>query len=199
MGGGRQREFDKQEALDAAMHVFWEKGYAGASLSELTAVMGINKPSLYATFGNKEQLFISATEHYMEHYVQPHIAHLNEEGHPLKARVKNYLMSIITEQCNEKGAKGCYVSLCVSEAASEHFPEKAKKVAADISHFSESFLKDFFEKELSLKQLPPNTDCILLSRFIVTFLHGTAAMARANRSLEELEGLIDMALEITAI
>src|SRR6187431_1625810 len=63
---GRPREFDVDEALDRAMGVFWRKGYEGASLPELTAAMGINRPSLYAAFGNKESLFKKALGRYVE-------------------------------------------------------------------------------------------------------------------------------------
>ncbi|MGC3988741.1 MAG: TetR/AcrR family transcriptional regulator [Chthoniobacteraceae bacterium] len=61
---GRPRAFDPEQALDRAMRVFWSKGYVGASLSDLTEAMGINRPSLYAAFGNKESLFRLALEHY---------------------------------------------------------------------------------------------------------------------------------------
>lgn len=61
---GRPREFDPDLALQKALEVFWKKGYEGASLPDLTEAMGINKPSIYATFGNKEQLFLKAIELY---------------------------------------------------------------------------------------------------------------------------------------
>src|SRR5580700_8309201 len=61
---GRPRAFDTDEALDQAMHLFWRKGFLGTSLSDLTEAMGINRPSLYAAFGNKESLFRKALEHY---------------------------------------------------------------------------------------------------------------------------------------
>jgi AcrR family transcriptional regulator len=63
---GRPREFSEQEALDAATRVFADKGYSGASLSDLTEAMGINRVSLYATFGNKEALFRKAMERYTQ-------------------------------------------------------------------------------------------------------------------------------------
>src|SRR5687767_7385115 len=63
---GRPRGFDEKKALDAALDVFWRKGYEGASLSDLTDAMGINRPSLYAAFGNKEALFRRVLEHYAE-------------------------------------------------------------------------------------------------------------------------------------
>ncbi|HEX5959426.1 MAG TPA: helix-turn-helix domain-containing protein, partial [Hyphomicrobiaceae bacterium] len=61
---GRPREFDTEKALDRALEVFWRKGYEGASISELTDAMGINRPSLYAAFGNKEDLFRKALDRY---------------------------------------------------------------------------------------------------------------------------------------
>src|ERR1700704_2217328 len=61
---GRPRSFDLDKALDAAMQVFWQKGYEGASLSDLTHAMGVNRPSLYAAFGDKETLFRKALDRY---------------------------------------------------------------------------------------------------------------------------------------
>src|SRR6185503_6562706 len=61
---GRPRAFDMDQALDQALHVFWEKGYDGASIADLTEAMGINPPSLYAAFGNKEALFRLALQRY---------------------------------------------------------------------------------------------------------------------------------------
>ena len=66
MRTGRPREFDVDEALDRALQVFWRKGYEGASLPDLTEAMGINRPSLYAAFGNKEELFRKALDRYAE-------------------------------------------------------------------------------------------------------------------------------------
>ena len=64
MAMGRPRAFDMDQALDQALHVFWEKGYAGTSITDLTEAMGINPPSLYAAFGNKEKLFKKALDRY---------------------------------------------------------------------------------------------------------------------------------------
>ena len=66
MAKGRPREFDAEKALDAALEVFWRKGYEGASLPDLTEAMGINRPSLYAAFGNKEALFRKVIARYVE-------------------------------------------------------------------------------------------------------------------------------------
>ena len=66
VASGRPREFDVDKALDCALNVFWRKGYEGSSLPDLTKAMRINRPSLYATFGNKEALFKKAIDRYVE-------------------------------------------------------------------------------------------------------------------------------------
>src|SRR3989442_342282 len=63
---GRPREFDREAALERAIDVFWRHGYEAASVSDLTAAMGINPPSLYAAFGDKEKLFLEAVERYQQ-------------------------------------------------------------------------------------------------------------------------------------
>ena len=68
MVAGRPRKFDKEHALEAAMLVFWRNGYSGTSLADLTNAMAINKPSMYAAFGNKEQLFKASLEQYINQY-----------------------------------------------------------------------------------------------------------------------------------
>ncbi len=63
---GRPREFNVDKALDHALHVFWRKGYEGTSIADLTETIGITKPSLYAAFGNKEELFRKALDRYVD-------------------------------------------------------------------------------------------------------------------------------------
>src|SRR5437899_2320898 len=79
---GRPRAFDIDKALDRALKVFWRKGYEGASLPDLTRAMGINRPSLYAAFGNKEALFRKA----IDRYVEGPASHVREAIHEPKAR-----------------------------------------------------------------------------------------------------------------
>ena len=71
MNKGRPREFDTQEALSKAILVFWEKGYRGTSLDDLTEAMEINRPSLYSAFGDKQQLFLMAVDQYRDRYIVP--------------------------------------------------------------------------------------------------------------------------------
>src|SRR5204863_9522155 len=101
---GRPHTFDIDEALDRALEVFCQKGYEGTSLSELTRAMGINRPSLYATFGNKEALFRKV----LDRYVEKPAAYVREalEEPTARAAVERLLSSAVealTDPCRPKG------------------------------------------------------------------------------------------------
>ncbi|VAW45519.1 Transcriptional regulator, AcrR family [hydrothermal vent metagenome] len=194
MVGGRQREFDKSEALDKAMKVFWKKGFVGSSITDITKSMGINKPSMYATFGNKEQLFIQAIENYLENYTTRHVVLLSQANKSLEQRLRAYLMSILGSQCNENEPKGCYISVCISEAASEDLPIDACRVISKARDLGENLLTAFFTDEQTKGHIGLQYNPKELALFFITISHGTAAMARANKPVTELETVIERAL-----
>jgi len=106
--------------------------------------MQINKPSMYSTFGNKEQLFIQAVEHYLTHYIETLGEPLTTDE-PIKVRLKNYLLSVITQQCDGNTPKGCFISLCVAEYEGEAFPEQSAQLVEKLAVFAEAFLEAFFK------------------------------------------------------
>jgi TetR/AcrR family transcriptional regulator, copper-responsive repressor len=187
---GRKLQFDRQVALDAAMQVFWKKGFAAASLSELTAAMGINKPSLYATFGNKEALFVQATENYVAYIDAKHRQFLHEPGQTLKSRLHNYLRSVIAGQCASDNPKGCYLALCMAEAEGEALPDAALVSISTASQHAYRALVTLFSEDREAKSLGLDREAALNARFLITMLSGTAAMARAGNSVDELEPLL---------
>jgi len=191
---GRKRKFNEQTALQAAMEVFWAKGFVGASLADLTKSMNINKPSMYSAFGNKETLFIKATQHYIEHNMQAHISALSTSDKPLKTRLKNYMMSIVTMQCSTEQPRGCYLVLCQAEVAGGDIPDKAAKLLIEIEAAPKTLLSDIFttDKEAISYGLNENAAGHALSLY--TTLKGTAAMARSKVPLSELEFVIDTIL-----
>jgi len=195
MAGGRKREFDKQVALNAAMQVFWKKGYLGASLTDLTEGMGINKPSMYATFGNKENLFLEATQYYIEHHAKPHTDYLYELGVDVRIRIKNYLKSVVASQCDVMSPKGCYISLCVAEAAGDCMPDKARASIDEAGAYSVKLLTDLLQQDPDAQALKLNNQAAEKALFLVTTLHGTASMARAGKTMAELGPVIDSAMQ----
>ena len=194
MAGGRQRGFDKEEALDKAMRIFWKKGYVGTSISDLTTGLGINKPSLYSAFGNKEQLFIQTSKHYFERYAETHSQYLNSDG-TVKERLSKFLSSVISQQCGDDTPKGCYVSLCISECEGEMYPPEAAELIEEANQYSENLLNDFLSAEQIKKTIPESIDVAEVSRYLTTFIHGTAVMARGGRKQEELLALVDRAVQ----
>lgn len=194
MASGRKLEFDKSEALDAAMRTFWLKGYQGTSLSDLTQAMGINKPSMYATFGNKETLFIQATSHYLEVYSKPKTQYLREPGTPFKERLKNYLMAVVRGQCDVSLPRGCYLALSTGEAAGNTMPSEARDYVDKVGSFSLRNLETFIETDSESSELGFNLDAKEKALFLITILNGTAALSRAGKTEEQLEPVIDRAL-----
>src|SRR3954463_10083608 len=102
---GRPRSFDVDRALEAALAVFWRKGFEGTSLPDLTEAMGINRPSLYAAFGNKEALFRKA----LDRYAQGPAQYVNEALNAPTARqvVQQLLDGVIEMATDKRNPRGC--------------------------------------------------------------------------------------------
>lgn len=194
MAGGRKREFDREAALSAAMAVFWEKGYAGTSMSDLTDGMGINKPSLYATFGNKETLFVEATEYFTDIVAGVNSDHLTEQGTKLADRCKNFLMGIVATQCDSAHPKGCFVAFSLPQASNGCMPQKAGDKILEVSERVPDLLKEQFLKDEEALQLGLSENAETHALCLSATLGGTAILARSGKTRGELEPIIDNAL-----
>ena len=137
MPSGRTRQFDVDEALDRALEVFWTRGYEGATLPELTKAMGINRPSLYAAFGNKEQLFRKA----LERYQTGPMSFLAEALRQPTARavVEAIYSGFVLMQRDRDKARGCLIVsgalACGEEAGPGQLRERGALVPACPEHF----------------------------------------------------------------
>lgn len=191
---GRKKIFDEATALEVAMNVFWEKGYIGASLADLTQRMGINKPSLYSAFGNKESLFIRATKLYAEKKIKNLSNLLNDRTIPLKERIKTYMMSIVSVQCESKKAKGCYLVLCEAEVASGELPEQACHLLIEAGNYVQTLLETILVDDDEAKILGLNKKAKMKALCLASTLRGTASMARCGHQLSELESIVDHSL-----
>lgn len=189
-----KRAFDDEKALESAMGVFWKKGYAGASLAELTQTMGINKPSMYRAFGNKEALFLKATQRYIEKNAMPHFVHLHQADVMLQARIRNYMLSVVSEQCAPNDPKGCYIFLCQSEIAGGDMPELPSHLLIEAGNKIQNELSAIFTTDPEAISLGLDTQAASSALCIVTTLRGTASMARAGVTLSELESVVEHCL-----
>jgi AcrR family transcriptional regulator len=190
MPSGRVRQFDADVALDRALEVFWARGYEGATLPELTKAMGINRPSLYATFGNKEQLFRKA----LVRYQTGPMSFLTEALEKPTARVaaEAIFSGFIRSQRNREKGRGCLV---VSGALS--CGEDAEAVRRELAQLRQSIVALFrkrFAKGIADGDLPKGTDCATLGRYVATVLGGLAVQAASGTTEKELRFVAAMAM-----
>jgi AcrR family transcriptional regulator len=196
MNAGRKRSFSKEEALDTAMRVFWENGYAGTSLAQLTSALGINKPSLYAAFGNKEQLFTTAMEHYMDCYAAaPMQALIQTTDLPLKQRLRAYFLGIIDVICDCDSPKGCMYVKSSCESGSAAVPGEITNDLQDMGLASEMALASLLETEQRKGQLPADMQVNETTAYLLSVTYGLSVLARRGKTKEELAKVADLAVD----
>ncbi len=110
---GRPLSFDRDAALETAMHVFWERGYEAASVADLTSAMGITPPSLYTAFGDKEQLFLEAIERYALGYGSAGARALKEES-SARGAIERWLLEAANELTQPCHPRGCMVVMAAT-------------------------------------------------------------------------------------
>jgi len=187
---GRPREFDVAQALDRALQVFWRNGYEGASISDLTAAMGIKPPSLYAAFGNKEALFRKA----LDRYVEQRTRYWDEAFEVPTARgtVQHLLresVTFLTDECNPHGCLLVRGALSCSAGADAIQRElNARRASGEVR------LRERLERARSDGELPPGLQPDDFARYVMTVLEGMSVRATAGASCEELQAVADMAL-----
>lgn len=187
---GRPREFDTDEALAAALRVFWSKGYEGASLTDLTEAMGITRPSLYAAFGNKESLFRKA----LDLYEQEKLAYTRcaLEAPTAKGVAERMLRGALESQCSDCEPKGCLRVISSVACGAEAEAIREEVIARRAS--SQKALVERFERARAEGDLPPDTDVAGLTNCLIAILQGMAVQAGAGASRADLERLVETSL-----
>jgi len=184
---GRPREFCVDQALAAALRVFWTKGYEGASLTDLTEAMGITKPSLYAAFGNKEALFHKALDLYEAEKLQYMRVALDQ---PTAREVAECLMrGALEAQTSTSGPRGCLGVIHSVACGAEAESIKADVLARRAS--SQAALTARFERAKAEGDLPAHVDVQGLNSYLFALLQGMAIQAGSGASRAELERLVD--------
>ncbi|WP_432841911.1 TetR/AcrR family transcriptional regulator [Dactylosporangium sp. CA-092794] len=195
-GNGRPRAFDEETVLDRAAEVFWRYGYEGASLSDLTDAMGINRPSLYATFGSKEQLFRRAFARYRETTVA--YARDTLEQPTAYTVIESYLRCSVDALTTGDHPPGC-LSIQGGLACS---PANAgiSEILAEGRAASEDALEERLARAAKEGDLPDSVDTKALARFVMALSEGYAVHAAAGASREDLQASVDIALRaVTAL
>jgi len=191
MGMGRPREFDAETALDQAMEVFWRHGYEGATIAQLTEAMGINPPSLYACFGNKEGLLKAA----LDRYTKLRGVWMNEVVAAPTARdvAERMLMGIAEKQTDPANPPGCLLVQggIACGSGSENVPFELAARRAE----NEDQLRDRFVRAKAEGDLKPTSDPAALARYVSAVSVGMGVMASSGSDREALRQVADVAVQ----
>jgi AcrR family transcriptional regulator len=184
---GRPRGFDADAALDRAVEVFWRHGYEGASLGDLTDAMGINRPSMYAAYGNKEELFRRALARYADEDMAYARAALEQ---PTAYRVIEAFLRANADAVTRTDRPAGCLSIQGGLAAGSEIAEflAAGRLAG------ERAFADRLARAVDEGDLPPGTDPAALARYVMTVSEGNAVHAAAGVGRAALHATVDLAL-----
>ena len=189
---GRPRQFDRDEALAAAINVFWEKGYDGASMKDLTQAMGINSPSLYSEFGDKEALFIAATNQYISDDCAPVDAFEAEDD--IASAIRAFMEAALDNATKQpSGRKGCFVANCVSAATGS--VDAAQGLLKDAINSADKKLASRFEREKKQGTLPADFPSLERARLMFDLRQGHVLRARAGMSRKSMTADLDFRVQ----
>jgi AcrR family transcriptional regulator len=187
---GRQREFNVDEALEAALCVFWRKGYEGTSYTDLQQATGVERPGLYSAFGNKEALFRRALERYYARYLDFFPAALElPTSREVAAHILRGAVDVNTRYSDRRGCLALHGVLAGSDDA-----ESMRRALIDARAIAEASLRDRFERAKQEGDLPETASATALAAFVFAVSHGMAVQAKAGFSRDVLEAVVDQAL-----
>lgn len=188
---GRPLSFDREAALEKAMHVFWERGYDAASISDLTAAMGITPPSLYTAFGDKEHLFLEAVEFYGNGSGSFWRRALEEEPTARGAieRLLREAAAELTQQCHPLGCMLVMATTNCSVAAEHVQRGLAQRRAVGVGN-----LQARIQRAIDEGELPADADAAALANFYATVYQGMSMQAKDGASAASLLGSVEMAM-----
>jgi len=187
---GRPRSFDEDAALDAAMRLFWERGYEGTSMADLTKAMRLSPPSIYAAFGGKKSLFELAAKRYAEGPAQYQARALRE---PTLREVILALFRNTVEFLTEPGHPSGCMTLTGAMACSVE-ANSAKEFMTQIRKQNEAGLKARLQQARKSGELASDLNVEDYSRYLSTLLGGLAIQAANGSSKAEMKRIADMAL-----
>jgi AcrR family transcriptional regulator len=179
---GRPRKFDEDEAIEAAMRVFWDKGYEGASLRDLTKAMGIDRKSMYLMLGDKETLFKKA----LDRYSATQLAFVSKAfaKTTLREFVDEFLNSAIRFWADKRHPETCMTiqNLAVSEEA-----EPIRQAIADWRKWRMNTVRDRIERARKEGDLPTEVKPETFARYLSVIMAGLAVQAASGATLPELK------------
>jgi TetR/AcrR family transcriptional regulator, copper-responsive repressor len=190
-GKGRPRTFDRDQALRRALEVFWTRGYGAATVAELCAAMGINPPSLYAAFGNKDSLFLEALRHYEATYWAAPWTALQDEP-DLRRGMTRFLSEAAAILSSRDGPCGCLVVHSSGSVSTES--DEVREALRTLREASRAGFRARLDRARAEGDLPPDVDTEALAGAFAAILQGLSAQARDGASREQLDRIAGASL-----
>ncbi|TCW54730.1 TetR family transcriptional regulator [Bacillus thuringiensis] len=189
----RLREFDEEKALDAAMQLFWEKGYAATSLSDLTAKMEIQKPSLYSAFGDKEGLFEAA----LRRYTNLHAANIrtklqNEQS--VKEAIRTFFEDMVEEEYKKDFSKGCFCINTMVELAPHN--EKFEVLTREHQMYLTVIFQELITKGIQSGELQNDLNAKALAQTLVTSLIGLTVLMKSRPERSVIDNSVSIIVSL---
>ena len=189
---GRPREFDVDDALTAALRVFWSKGYEGASMTDLTEAMGVTRPSLYAAFGNKEALFRKA----LDLYEREKLCYIGQalEAPTARGVAERLLRGSLENQTSGDDPRGCLG--VISSVACGAEADCIRQEVLERGRIAHQALIERMERAIAEGDFHAPVDPEGITKYLTAILQGMAVQAGAGATRDELQRLVDTSLAI---
>jgi len=188
---GRPRGFDRANALLRALELFWERGFEGTSMSELTAAMGISAPSLYTAFGSKEELFRESVAYYNDPERSPTARALRDEPTARQA-VEAMLRDNARSYTDPATPRGCLIVLSATTCAPSS--TGIRDLLTNLRDQDRHAVRMRLERAVTEGELPGSVDTAALAAFVLTVLHGLSIQARDGASADALDAVVDLSM-----
>ncbi|HYX27681.1 MAG TPA: TetR/AcrR family transcriptional regulator [Pyrinomonadaceae bacterium] len=189
----RQKEFDREEVLHKAMEVFWARGYDGTSIQDLVKHMGINRQSIYDTFGDKHSLFLQALDRYREIQSRKVFEILDRPG-SVRRNLKLLFQEIVDKSLSEEGRRGCFVGNSMSELAGR-CKETAARTCNSVASAERTF-QQALRRGKEQGELPAIRDTRAVARFLYCSLQGMLLLGKATRDRQFLNDIVKITLSV---
>jgi TetR/AcrR family transcriptional repressor of nem operon len=186
-----EKQFDVEEVLDRAMRAFWSRGYEATSMQALVDTTGINRASLYATYGDKHALFLAALRMYDDTLRQRRLADLESRYGPREA-IRQLFLAFTSKVSEKGGNRGCFLTNTALELAA-HDPEAAK-IVADSQKEIEAFFARMIRKGKAQGEIAPHVKPTEAASGLLASLIGVAVLTRSRPERTLLQAIVDDAL-----
>lgn len=187
----RPREFNKDEALEQAMHAFWAKGYTATSLLDLIAAMGISKSSFYETFGSKHELFVTALDRYGDEIVRQVALGLEGALSPRQA-IRDLFDMAVDGMLTKEGRHGCLAINTAAELAA-HDPQVAARVNAIFDRIAD-VLQKVIARGQAAGEIRADRRAGTLARYLMSTLTGLRVVGKVKPDRTALDDVVRVAL-----